>query len=88
MARTKSIAPVETRNMEKSWEEGGEVAVTRAAIAKYARTIDLTESGRDMKPLITGMFEAIDRLKALEARDEEGTGRTPLNDAIELAENS
>lgn len=88
MARTKSIAPEETRNMEDAWLEGGEKAVTRAAIVKYARTIDVTESGRDMKPLITGMFDAIDRLKALEARDEEGTGRTPLNDAIDLAETS
>lgn len=88
MARTKSIAPAETRNMEQAWLEGGEVAVTRAAIAKYARTIDVTESGRDMKPLITGMFEAIDRLKALEARDEDGMGATPLNDAIDLAQTS
>ena len=30
------------------------------------QVIDVTESGRDMKPLMTGLFECIDRLKALE----------------------
>jgi hypothetical protein len=47
--------------------EGGELALTEQAIRKYTQVIDVTESGRDMKPLISGMFEAIDRLKAIQA---------------------
>ena len=54
-------------SMESAWLSGGEVGAVRAAVLKYAQVIDTTESGRDMKPLITGMFEAMDRLKALEA---------------------
>ena len=51
----------------------------RQAVRKYAEVIDATESGRDMKPLITGMFEAIDRLKALEDAEAAETGETPLS---------
>ena len=38
----------------------------------------MTDSGRDMKPLVTGMFEMVDRLKALESRDNEIKSETPL----------
>lgn len=64
--------------MAQAWRDGGELAVTRAAVQKYAEVIDATESGRDMKPLITGMFEAMDRLKALELAEDERRGETPL----------
>ena len=67
MPRTKSTVRDGFASLESAWDEGGEIAVTRQAVRKYAQVIDVTESGRDMKPLITGMFEAIDRLKALEA---------------------
>ena len=67
MPRTKSTVRDDFASLESAWDEGGEIAVTRQAVRKYAQVIDVTESGRDMKPLITGMFEAIDRLKALEA---------------------
>lgn len=67
MGRAKSRVREDYANMEAAWLEGGELEVTRQAVRKYAQVIDVTESGRDMKPLITGMFEAIDRLHALEA---------------------
>lgn len=67
MGRAKSRVREDYANMEAAWLEGGELDVTRQAVRKYAQVIDVTESGRDMKPLITGMFEAIDRLHALEA---------------------
>lgn len=67
MGRAKSRVREDYANMEAAWLEGGELEVTRQAVRKYAQVIDVTESGRDMKPLITGMFEAIDRLNALEA---------------------
>lgn len=66
-------------SMEAAWLSGGEVAATRAAVQKYAQVIDTTESGRDMKPLITGMFEAMDRLKALEAAGLGGQRDTVLD---------
>lgn len=67
MARTKSRVREDFASLETAWDEGGEIAVTRQAVRKYAQVIDVTESGRDIKPLISGLFEAIDRLNALEA---------------------
>lgn len=78
MGRTKSI-PRTSVSVAKAWREGGEIEATRQAVRKYAEVIDATESGRDMKPLITGMFEAIDRLKALEDAEAAKTGETPLS---------
>lgn len=66
MPRTKSV-PKKAVSVSDAWARGGEIEATRAAVVKYAEVIDVTESGRDMKPLISGMFEAIDRLRALEA---------------------
>lgn len=78
MGRTKSI-PRTSVSVAKAWREGGEIEAVRQAVRKYAEVIDATESGRDMKPLITGMFEAIDRLKALEDAEAAKTGETPLS---------
>lgn len=64
-------------SVEQAWRKNGEIGAVRASIIKYAKVLDMTDSGRDMKPLVTGMFEAIDRLKALEAQDTEKT-ETPL----------
>jgi hypothetical protein len=36
----------------------------------------MTDSGRDIKPLATGMFEAMDRVRTLEAQ--RSTSETPL----------
>lgn len=67
MPRTKSRVREDYASLESAWMDGGELAVTEQAIRKYTQVIDVTESGRDMKPLISGMFEAIDRYKALQA---------------------
>ena len=64
-------------SVEQAWRENGEIGACRAVIAKFAKVLDMTDSGRDIKPLSTGMFEAIDRLKALEAQDNKKT-ETPL----------
>lgn len=77
MPRTKSTVRSDYASLESAWMDGGELAVTEMAVRKYAQVIDVTESGRDMKPLITGMFEAIDRLKALRAQSGDAEG-TPL----------
>lgn len=81
MGRTKSI-PSTSTSLVEAWEKGGEIEVTRYAVRKYAEVIDVTESGRDMKPLITGMFEAIDRLKALEDAEAAKSGATPLDQIL------
>ena len=44
-----------------------EYTITKITPEEKTISIDVTESGRDMKPLISGMFEAIDRYKALQA---------------------
>lgn len=49
----------------------------------------MTDSGRDIKPLATGMLEAVDRLKALRAA--EGASKnasTPLASVIRLADSA
>jgi hypothetical protein len=45
----------------------------------------MTDSGRDMKPLVSGMFEAIDRLKSLEAHTSNRAKITPLADILTKA---
>lgn len=54
-------------SVEQAWREQGEVGALKAIIVKYAKVLDMTDSGRDIKPLASGMCEAIDRLNALEA---------------------
>ncbi len=56
-------------SVEQAWKQSGEIGACRAIVEKFAKVLDMTDSGRDIKPLATGMFEAIDRLKALEAQD-------------------
>ena len=72
--------PLETSNVESietAWHDQDEVRMMRAVVAKYARVLDMTDSGRDIKPLATGMFEAMDRVKALEAA-QDTNGKAPL----------
>lgn len=85
MGRTKSI-PGTSVSVAKAWSEGGEIEAVRQSVRKYAEVIDATESGRDMKPLITGMFEAIDRLKALEDAEAAETGDNPLSKILKMSE--
>ena len=88
MPRTVSKVRDGFASLEAAWDEGGELAVTRQAVRKYAQVIDVTESGRDMKPLITGMFEAIDRLKELEEIASRDTRDTPLDNVLRMAKSA
>lgn len=54
-------------SVETSYREQGEIGAIKASIIKYCKIIDMTDSARDIRPLVTGLFEAIDRLKNLEA---------------------
>lgn len=64
-------------SIEQAWASGDELAMAKAVVRKYARVLDMTDSGRDIKPLATGMFEALDRVKLLEAQSEDAE-RSPL----------
>lgn len=80
--------PLETSNpqsIETAWAQGDELGATWAIVQKYARVLDMTDSGRDIKPLATGMFEAIDRLKALQAT-EGAKANSPLADLLAEAD--
>lgn len=72
-------------SIECAWADGDEIAVARAVVRKYARVLDMTDSGRDIKPLASGMFEAIDRLHAMEAAAGVGA-ETPLAQVMREAE--
>ena len=72
-------------SIEQAWRNDGEIGAVRASIVKYAKVLDMTDSGRDIKPLVTGMFEMVDRLKALEARDKESKADTPLFEILKAA---
>lgn len=64
-------------SVETSYIEQGEIGAVKASIIKYCKIIDMTDSARDIRPLVTGLFEAIDRLKILEA-----TSSTSNNTAL------
>lgn len=85
MARKKSLNSIQS--VEEAYKAYGELGACKASILKYARVIDATESGRDMKPLISGMFEAIDRLKMIEAKDKNTQKVTPLLKILDAASN-
>ena len=72
-------------SIEQAWRNEGEIGAVKASIVKYAKVLDMTDSGRDIKPLVTGMFEMVDRLKVLEARDSELKAETPLFEILKAA---
>lgn len=69
MPKNKPLPDSNPQSIEQAWASRDELAVARAVVAKYARVLDMTDSGRDIKPLATGMFEAIERVHTLEAKD-------------------
>lgn len=87
MPRKKQPQNSVPESVEQAWREQGEIGAVRASIVKYAKVLDMTDSGRDMKPLVSGMFEAIDRLKALEAHTTNKGKVTPLAEILNRASN-
>lgn len=71
------------QSVEQAWREGGERSALEAIVVKYAKVLDMTDSGRDIKPLATGMLEAVDRLKALAAEESDDT---PLAEIMRRAD--
>lgn len=85
MPKNKALPTSAPESIEEAWAAGNELAMARAVVRKYARVLDMTDSGRDIKPLATGMFEAMDRVRALE--DQAGVSETPVADILARAEN-
>ena len=85
MPKNKPLPTSAPESIEMAWASGSELDVARAVVTKYARVLDMTDSGRDIKPLATGMFEAIDRVKALEAA-QDSISDTPLAQILAEAE--
>lgn len=69
MPKNKPLPTSAPESIEEAWGRNDEVAMVRAMVRKYARVLDMTDSGRDIRPLATGLFEALDRLRAMEARE-------------------
>jgi len=84
MPKNKPLETSAPESIEQAWATGDELAMARAVVRKYARVLDMTDSGRDIKPLATGMFEALDRVKLLEAQSDEAQ-RSPLFKIVEEA---
>ena len=85
MPRYKQPVGSTPESVVQAWKEEGEIGAVKAAIVKYAKVLDMTDSGRDIKPLVTGMFESIDRLKALEANVSNKDNVTPLSQILKKA---
>lgn len=69
MPKNKALPTSAPESIEQAWAQGDELGMARAIVRKYARVLDMTDSGRDIKPLATGLFEAIAYVKTLEARE-------------------
>lgn len=87
MPKYKQPADHIPESIERAWRDGGEESALEAIIVKYAKVLDMTDSGRDIKPLASGMLETIDRLKALQASDPSRTSDTPLVTVLKMAAN-
>lgn len=84
MPKNKPLPGSNPQSIEQAWANRDELGVAVAVAQKYARVLDMTDSGRDIKPLATGLFEAIDRVHALEAVS--GNTDTPYAQIMREAE--
>jgi hypothetical protein len=81
MPKNKALPTSAPESIEEAWAAGDELAMARAVVRKYARVLDMTDSGRDIKPLATGMFEAIEIVHALEQQEDRST---PLAEILSM----
>lgn len=84
MPMNKPLPTSKPVSIETAWRDGDELAMVGAVVQKYARVLDMTDAGRDIKPLATGLFEAVDKYHALEAAA--GKNETPLTAILAEAE--
>lgn len=74
----KKIPPLEGYSVEEALENGTESDVLDALVVKYAHTIDNCNSARDIRFLIAGMLDVLDRRRRVVAVSATG-GETPLS---------
>lgn len=86
MPKNKALETSNPESIEEAWARGDELAMAKAVVRKYARVLDMTDSGRDIKPLATGMFEAVERVRSLELKRAEADN--PLNRIMTMAEDA
>lgn len=82
MPKNRPLETSHVESIETAWHEHDEVQMLKNLVAKYARVLDMTDSGRDIKPLATGMLEAIDRLKAIDSGDAKSDEFTAILDEL------
>lgn len=85
MPKYKALPTSDPESIEEMWAAGDEVGMTAAIVRKYARVLDMTDSGRDIKPLASGLFEALERYHALKDSEDR---ETPLDTILKLAESA
>ena len=85
MAMTKALDTSTPESVELAFDAADEVGMLHALVKKYARVLDMTDSGRDIKPLVTGMLEAYDRYSAAVAASGSTEG-VPLYDILRSVE--
>lgn len=78
MPKNKPLETSSQTHIEEKLVGGDEAGMVFEVVRKYARVLDMTDSGRDIKPLATGMFEAMDRWKALTGGNEDDTPDTEI----------
>lgn len=84
MPKNKPLETSKQTSIEQAWNERDELAMVGEIVRKFARVLDMTDSGRDIKPLATGLLEAVEKYHALEAT--EGKRETPLSSILAEAE--
>jgi hypothetical protein len=82
MPKNRPLETSHVESIETAWHNHDEVQMLKNLVAKYARVLDMTDSGRDIKPLATGMLEAMDRLKALDADVDDESGFAEVLDEL------
>lgn len=88
MPKNKPLPTSNPESIELMWDKRDEAGVLRALVKKYARVLDMTDSGRDIKPLATGMLEAMAQLRTIEAAEgmDSSENDTPLATILKLAQ--
>ena len=82
MPKNKPLETSNVKSIETAWHERDEVQMLKNLVAKYARVLDMTDSGRDIKPLATGMLEAMDRLKAMDGETDDSEQFDAIRDEL------
>ena len=83
MPKNKPLETSEVTHIEEMLVKGDEAGMVLEIARKYARVLDMTDSGRDIKPLATGLFEAVDRWKALTGGKDEDTPDADVKKRLE-----